>query len=165
MKRYIIVLVMGIFCFNGCATKGPLLPYPEVPAMKKDSVTVTIDRERSIIDQAEVIRDKSCYIKDRSTFVISVPTDYVEESATKETENIRGAEEIDSVNKKIELYNTSGYFNYAEQQIEKALIRLNFRVIDRSKFEAKLREQRSRINITHTTGIIDEQQFTVTNRI
>ncbi len=172
MKRILmIVFAAALLCF-GCATQGPIISYPKTPDLKKDSVTVTIEQKQSVIDPAEVIRDKDYFIKDRATFVISVPTDYVEESAEKDTENIRNADELSDGDSStgrnnaarysrapnnIELYNTSGYFNYTEQQIEKALMKLGYRVIDRSKFEAKLREQRRIATSMHASGVVRER--------
>lgn len=45
-----------------------------------------------------------------------------------------------------EIYKTDGYYNEAEQAIEAALLRKGFNVLDRSKFEAKLRDLRDRAN-------------------
>ncbi len=44
------------------------------------------------------------------------------------------------------VFKTDGYFNEAEQAIEKALLKIGFNVLDRSKFEAKLRDLRDRAN-------------------
>lgn len=44
------------------------------------------------------------------------------------------------------IFRTDGYYNEAEQVIEKALLRIGFNVLDRSKFEAKLRDLRDRAN-------------------
>ncbi|OMP32171.1 hypothetical protein [Mangrovimonas sp. DI 80] len=43
-------------------------------------------------------------------------------------------------------FNTDGYYNQAERAIEQALLRQGFNVLDRSKFEAKLRDLRDRAN-------------------
>lgn len=45
-----------------------------------------------------------------------------------------------------EVFKTVGYYNEAEQAIEVALLRKGFNVLDRSKFEAKLRNLRDRAN-------------------
>jgi hypothetical protein len=39
-----------------------------------------------------------------------------------------------------EIYSTTGYYNYAENQIEKELLRIGFNVVDRSKYLAKVKE-------------------------
>lgn len=44
------------------------------------------------------------------------------------------------------IFRSDGYYNEAEQAIEKALLRIGFNVLDRSKFEAKLRDLRDRAN-------------------
>ncbi|WP_157514477.1 hypothetical protein [Mangrovimonas sp. TPBH4] len=43
-------------------------------------------------------------------------------------------------------FKTDGYYNQAERAIEQALLRVGFNVLDRSKFEAKLRDLRDRAN-------------------
>jgi len=43
-------------------------------------------------------------------------------------------------------YSTANYFNIYEQEIEKAMIRKGFNVLDRAKFEAKLRDLRDNSN-------------------
>lgn len=47
-----------------------------------------------------------------------------------------------------DVFRTDGYYNEAEQAIEGALLRKGFNVLDRSKFEAKLRDLRDRANDT-----------------
>ena len=47
------------------------------------------------------------------------------------------------------IFKTEGYYNEAEQAIEAALLRKGFNVLDRSKFEAKLRDLRDRANDTN----------------
>ncbi|AGC77845.1 hypothetical protein DDD_2718 [Nonlabens dokdonensis DSW-6] len=42
------------------------------------------------------------------------------------------------------IFGTSGYYNEAEQYVEKDLLRKGFSVLDRSKFEAKLRDLRDK---------------------
>jgi predicted nucleic acid-binding Zn-ribbon protein len=52
-------------------------------------------------------------------------------------------EETDDHNK---IFRTDGYYNEAEQAIERGLLSIGFNVLDRSKFEAKLRDLRDRAN-------------------
>ena len=74
------------------------------------------------------------------TVIIATPRE-IEVSGTKIKQFDAQEKTDDSV------FKTDGYFNEAEQAVEKALIRIGFDVLDRSKFEAKLRDLRDRSNI------------------
>lgn len=79
------------------------------------------------------------YSKDSSApkVIISIP---IERSKYKKEGKIT------NVGKDGAIYKSDGYYNEAEQAIEGALIRQGFNVLDRSKFEAKLRDLRDRGN-------------------
>lgn len=57
-------------------------------------------------------------------------------------------------------FKTIGYFNKTEQEIEKSLMRIGFNVLDRSKFEAQLKDLRDssfdNTNKGNTSSITDE---------
>ncbi len=70
-----------------------------------------------------------------------------------------------------EIYKTDGYYNEAEQAIEAALLRKGFNVLDRSKFEAKLRDLRDRANSAKTywysnyDKLLENKQYDVVKQI
>ena len=68
--------------------------------------------------------------------IISVPEEVVNNAKRDVKENDLNA-----------VFKTDGYYNEAEQAIEAALLRKGFNVLDRSKFEAKLRDLRDRVNM------------------
>lgn len=69
----------------------------------------------------------------RPSVIIAVPA---EVSGKKKKFEERGDEES--------VFGTSGYYNEAEQYVEQDLLRKGFSVLDRSKFEAKLRDLRDK---------------------
>lgn len=72
--------------------------------------------------------------------VIIAPPKEVEILGEKVKEFEQGQDDLDKI------FKTDGYFNEAEQAVEKALLKVGFNVLDRSKFEAKLRDLRDRAN-------------------
>jgi len=115
-------------------------------------------RSSEVAEENYILRNKKG-LKFDSSIVISVPQEAVE--AAKGEENRRRLEKsyqysslyaedtkksLEGMNKedKENDFKTDGYYNEAEQLIEKALIRKGFNVLDRSKFEAKLRNLRDK---------------------
>ena len=99
-------------------------------------------------DSLEVVYTSNYDVPYGSWAVISIPDDVRQGSMRKNTENIRDAKSttekvevispVDNDNK--EIYSTTGYYNYAENQIEKELLRIGFNVVDRAKYLAKIKE-------------------------
>jgi hypothetical protein len=128
---------------SACSSLAPVIPQPKAPPMFKDSATLAIARKQSVVDPADIVYPGGYSIRSGSSVVISVPSNFLTEMMEKNAENLKDSKQLDRAKRSMDLYNTSGYFNYAEQQIEKELIRVGFTVLDRAKFEAKLRELRS----------------------
>lgn len=140
---------LGYLLFTGCAVvSDPIYPSTKratkVPAIKQlDLLTPhkTQKTEFSLVHKgSSMIPDEDNYVNTASskidlkkfpTIVIALP---VERNAK------RGKAE-DSLNKTA-AFKTEGYLNKAEPNVEKELMRFGFNVIDRSKFEAKLRTLR-----------------------
>ncbi|MDC0947817.1 hypothetical protein OAS86_00520 [Gammaproteobacteria bacterium] len=110
---------------------------------------------QNALDQAndqkwpEVVKLRPYCVPTGSWIVISIPDDVVQGSARKNTVNIRTADEttaaVDQISNEKEsdgneIYSTTGYYNYAENQIEKELIRIGFNVVDRAKYVAKIKQ-------------------------
>ncbi len=77
--------------------------------------------------------------------IIAVP----DKATSQSLSSTEGRQESEAVGRGLhEVFRTDGYYNEAEQAIEAALLRQGFNVLDRSKFEAKLRDLRDRANDT-----------------
>ncbi len=74
------------------------------------------------------------------TVIIAVP----EEVEVSRGQSKKKGKDFNDQNDLNKVFRTSGYYNEAEQAIERALLRIGFNVLDRSKFEAKLRDLRDR---------------------
>jgi len=144
--RFFVILVVSLITLNlvGCATSPPPPPKlaerlvaPLAPADEMDVFNVQVKfEEKSDLDEG-VVQHPAHKIKSYSTIVINVPSNLFE-----------------TISKKTEVkqdFKTEDFFNVAEQQIEKVLIGKGFRVLSRSKFEAKLRTLRdeTRCDINH----------------
>ncbi|MCA8955568.1 MAG: hypothetical protein KDC87_05810, partial [Planctomycetes bacterium] len=87
--------------------------------------------------------------KDGARVVISVPVEEQEREARQRESNVSDTSEAGDEG--ITSFKTTGYFNKAEQQIETSMIAKSFQVQDRSKFEAKLRDRRTKPGTTRTS--------------
>jgi hypothetical protein len=119
----------------GCATPPPPPP-PEaeplvmapVPPPTQELIQVNIKFEAQSTlaeDSVQLVHHK---VLPSSSVVINVPAGLFEDESDATAQN--------------QDFKTKDFFNTAEQQIEKVLIRNGFRVLSRSKFEAKLRSLR-----------------------
>jgi hypothetical protein len=147
------VLVAFAVAVSGCSTPPPKLEplptltllQPRVPPGDLD-LTVTVPVPRTELDQKRLAENvtpsKDFKAPAAARVVISVPVEEqsregrMQDGFPADAGSTRGLD-----------FKTTGYFNKAEQQIEKSLLEKGFQVLDRSKFEAKLREQRSRKNV------------------
>lgn len=132
--RKLLIASSILLIVSGCVSAPKLaepLGTPPVPRDIIESVTAQIElkREHSLDDN--VVQSPAYTIKPGSSVVINVPAAIFEEDARQSKVN-NGSDE----------FRTKEFFNYAEQEIERELIRHGFRVLSRSKFEAKLRDLR-----------------------
>ena len=99
----------------------------------KDQTKILQDLEDNAITKGNFL------VPADSRVVISVPVEQqnVYRGNSSNTFDAKGSDAGDNV------FKTAEYFNKAEQEIEKSLLRKGFTVIDRSKFEAELRERRT----------------------
>ena len=154
----IVTLLLAGLVLSACAGKAVILepippisdvPAREVPADETLSPVVVIEGVATDKDELEenVTYKSRLSIPYDSKVVISVPVEEQKrESKRRQNEFgvLSGAGEGgDSDGRNSLNFKTTGYFNKAEQQIEKRLIKQNFTVLDRSKFEAKLRIMRA----------------------
>jgi len=120
--------IVALLFIAGCSSPAPLVSMPKIPPKESDKVTFTIVRSNTDELERNVVQSRANPIPLRSSVVISVPDVYIQYR--------QNTDRTDSE------YRSLGYFNIAEQQIEKELLRAGFQVKDRSKFEAILRDLR-----------------------
>ena len=126
-----ICLVSAVLLLSGCESQPKMAPLLSMPVQESEStdlieVKVLLSDEKTLNEN--IIQQHSHKIKTNSSIVINVPEGFFEEKS------------VDIANN--QEFKTKDFFNEAEQQIEKELIRRGFRVLSRSKFEAKLRSLR-----------------------
>ena len=137
--------------FVGCRTEPvaleplPRVIYPTARTVPDDQTLVTVAvLERETTSRSELHDDvtapREFAVPAQARVVISVPV--VEEESIPPRTAGPGFPGTTSEGGLPATFKTAGYFNKAEQQIEKSLIEKNFTVLDRSKFEAKLRDER-----------------------
>lgn len=146
-----VVMLVGS-ALTGCGSKAlQLAPPPEItplqqrvaPAVEDLTFTAVLPHEPVTRDDLDVTYRDDFRVSTDATVVISVPVE--EQQREKQTKGRNGSRSDDLLDDDgITSFQTAGYFNKAEQQIEKELIRKKFIVLDRSKFEAKLRELRTK---------------------
>ncbi len=114
------------------------IPMIESVEMQKKNFNIEYKAKNTKPDEANYINARGSIIDldKRPKVVIALPVE------NKISTN--SAQTLD----KTEAFKTEGYISEAEAVVEKELIRTGFRVIDRSKFEAKLRMQREKDNST-----------------
>jgi len=120
---------------GGCASAPKMAPLLQTPAMPPDQVDmIDVDLAFSLDTDIyeNVVQNISRDILVGSSIVINVPSVLFEEKSEQSAGDRAGDQD----------FKTKDFFNLAEQQIEKELIRKGFRVLSRSKFEAKLRSLR-----------------------
>jgi len=171
MKKLFFTLLPTIILIYGCSSKPPkieatpavsLMNAPQAPANENLSASFKIYKTPTSVEelQENVISRKNFRVKDNAKVVISVPVEQQRQEQKRALDNkIRqsgyGSGNKTQTQKDLEkssqldqggdtTFSTAEYFNKAEQQIEKSLLRKNFIVMDRSKFEAKLRDRREK---------------------
>jgi len=125
-----IAIFTVILTVTGCSSApdlAPLLSMPIAPNATKDSISSELTLSNTYDIKDNVVQSGAHKIKMGSSVVINVPDKIFVKSSKNEIEGE---------------FRTSEFFNYAEQEIERELIRHGFIVLSRSKFEAKLRDLR-----------------------
>jgi hypothetical protein len=122
------VAIVALAACSSAPKLAPELAMPVLPAEKRDLVATQLEFRSNVNLAENVVQLPSHSVKQGSSVVINVPASLFEASSD------RSANSQD--------FKTKDFFNEAEQQIEKVFIGNNFRVISRSKFEAKLRDLR-----------------------
>lgn len=139
----LLFLATGLLALPGCARPMPVFnPLPEAPPAKQpeipkpetEEVVIVIPKiEARLADDAFILKPDA-YQGREKTVLISPPREVVLEQQ--------------AVNRDVpsdpDVFRTSGYYNEAEREVERAFLQMNWTILDRSKFEAKLREARER---------------------
>jgi len=121
----------------------------QAPKAKSDVLSIHIPYEKSVPDEgnyvSRVIQIESLY----PSVILNIPSEIskrrgdmsIEQQKIVQQKNYEEWTEEEKRASKNK-YSTASYFNQNEQEIEKAMIRKGFNVLDRAKFEAKLRDLR-----------------------
>ena len=101
--------------------------------MQDLTFTAHLEQEPVSEDDLDVTYRDGFKVRTDATVVISVPVEEQEREKRSKGGDGSGAGGEDLHSDGITSFKTTGYFNKAEQQIEKELIRKKFIVLDRSK--------------------------------
>jgi len=132
---YTISLLLGVtILLTACGTPppklAPIMKMPNFPTYEKKTTEFEVNFNSNSNLFHNVVQSK--IIKRGSSVVINVPEGISKKNMQNDT--IKNTDGQD--------FKTKNFFNEAEQQIEKELMRRGFNVKSRSKFEAKLRSMR-----------------------
>ncbi|WP_342120591.1 hypothetical protein [Pseudoduganella sp. OTU4001] len=121
---------------TGCGSMAPVMPMPVIPPPQKNLVEAQLEFRATSNLSENAVQLGTHKIRPSSSIVINVP-----DNLFNQGDGRASAQE----------FQTKDFFNDAEQQIERVLITNGFRVLSRSKFEAKLRTLRdeARCNLTN----------------
>jgi len=155
----LLITITGLI-FAGCG--GPayvpprtyplasVMKMPAIPKYEKTTSEATLRFKKEKVDINENVV-QSDIIKRRSSVVINVPEGFFDKnkrSKKNSTSNERMQDLAYEKEVSNQTFKTKNFFNIAEQQIERELIKHNFKVKSRSKFEAKLRSMRDTTKIS-----------------
>lgn len=160
MKKLLPLVVLSIIIsscgpkmFEGLYTTPPnvqnvpvvsYLPERNPPATQRKQLNIVLSEEVKL-NEDDYFNNGVIQSKDGGSpsVLISVPAEANEEKSGANGLVGKNSNDKNSIG---EGYKTDGYYNEAEQAIEAALLRQGFNVLDRAKFEAKLRDLRDRAN-------------------
>jgi len=171
MKNHLLILLPLSLIAVSCGLTAPNLEQapeslvvnaPQKPKNEDLSTIFTILKtDTSQEDLSEnVISKKGFVVQENARVVISVPIELQKKERNRELQDKirRSSHSGNQAQKDRDLaeseslkmsqadvaFSTAEYFNKAEQEIEKSLLRKSFTVMDRSKFEAELRDRREK---------------------
>jgi len=128
LKSATTLICLFTFALTGCAPQlAPMITIPDEPEINIDKITVSVPTNNNKSLNDNVVQMASHQVLAGSTIVINVPEAHLNTNKTRTTDDS---------------FKTKDFFNQAEQQIERVLISTGFRVVSRSKLEAKLRDLR-----------------------
>lgn len=176
-KPFIKILPLSLILMSCGLTPPKLDQMPETVAMKAPikpvsqnlSTDITIKKTptlQEVLDE-NVISKKGFAVKADARVVISVPIDLQRKEQNRDLQdkirksgwsgrqeqNDRDIADSKALTHSQDdvAFSTAEYFNKAEQEIEKSLLRKSFTVMDRSKFEAELRDRREKKSDKNTS--------------
>jgi len=171
MKNPLLILLPLSLLAVSCGLTPPKLAQvpealpvnsPAKPSSEDLSTKFTIVKTDTSQEELSenVISKKGFAVQENARVVISVPIELQKKERNRELQNKirksswsgnqkqkdRDLAESESLkmNQADVAFSTAEYFNKAEQEIEKSLLRKSFTVMDRSKFEAELRDRREK---------------------
>ncbi len=154
----VLLITITALIFAGCSDTptyvapkryylAPVMKMPAIPKYEKTTSEATLRFKKEKVDLDENVV-QSDIIKRRSSVVINVPEGFFDKSNNKNSSQKERMQNQAYQNEVAnQTFKTKNFFNIAEQQIERELIKHNFKVKSRSKFEAKLRSMRDSTQI------------------
>ncbi len=148
-----------ILLLASCAPPNiPLQPLPTLkkavapapPAIEKKNVHISYPKkgiDSTALEENTTVKG-GFKVPLNSRVVISVPVEQQEVNSRSKEDTPENADN---------LFQTAENFSQAEQEIEKSLLRKGFTVLDRSKFEAELRNRRTEDRWVKTTKAKEEE--------
>lgn len=125
---------------------------PERVAPPSEDLTTTISYPSVSTDPqrlADGVTIRPNYkVPAEATIVISVPAEEQVREGRRQESELGSNPDSEGVTS----FKTTGYFNKAEQQIVRSLLGKGFTVVERAKFEAKLRDQRTGLESRDTAA-------------
>jgi len=149
MKK--ILILLPLLCINACSSTLPgIKTMPDVhpgheliqlsdirkPITYSKNIFINIPQSITELDDDKFFNKGTIRLNPSKTIIISVPRG---EKAALNIEKEPQQQKDHSIG-----YGSLGYFNKRETFIEDSLLRQGFDVVDRSRFEAKLRDMRDR---------------------
>ncbi|KGJ90973.1 hypothetical protein [Colwellia psychrerythraea] len=184
MKKSLLVLLPLSLIAVSCGLTAPTLEQapaaiavnaPAKPQNEDLSTNFTIVKTDTSQEELNdnVISKKDFVVQENARVVISVPIELQRKEKNRElknklrnsnwrsnqVQNNRDLAESESLklNQADVAFSTAEYFNKAEQEIEKSLLRKSFTVMDRSKFEAELRDRREKKSDKNNSKALDAE--------
>lgn len=127
----------------------------QAPQPTRDQLVLSLEPGSTTPDERNVVNSPGARSSEpdaRPSVIISVPAEATmaarRAAQLRQQGRIPNAAADSALNESdMESFRTDGYYNQAEQQVETALLRRGFNVLDRAKFEAQLREMRDRADV------------------
>ncbi len=124
-----------------------LLQHRVAPKPTNDNLIINIPYVKSEVDSGDFVSRPIISNKSYPSVILNIPADISKKNdeisaSQKRTTNNSVKDSIENKPEQGQIFSTANYYNQAEQEVEKAMMRKGFNVLDRAKFEAKLRDLR-----------------------
>lgn len=158
-KKNILIAAIAMSIFSGCVATSPALYTSE----DQNNITVTsVEKIENIVPKDMKKQQFDIFYKAKNTQpnednYVNARGSVINLDKKSKVVIALPVETSPSINSTLgaDVFKTEGYINKAEVVVEKELLRAGFDVIDRSKFEAKLRTKRE--NNSHKETLVYEK--------